>query len=623
LSGETLRFPRPGKETLPAVAEHWHQMYPYSLLLGVPSRQEYEDSRFWFHDAVHYPGVVAPFDATVMHFAQMACAQYNTRHFLIPSALGIDFRIHNGYVYMSPLSVTNPDEIVRRAAAFGRRAGKYYEEWDERYRRWQNRVEGIITAITALDFSPLPSEEPEKIVLEGDGSGSSYRLISAYHQLLDLLLLLWQHHFEMLSIGYSAYLDFFQHCRRLFAEIKDIEIIQMVSGIDVDLYRPDAELRRLAQLAVDKGIVPLINPDDPERSFKSLLHTNDGRAWFRAWSDAQDPWFQFHSGTGFAHTDLCWATHPEIPLGFIRAYADSAANQRVAQRDPLQYAAEQNDLVARYSAMLVGTERETFLAGQRLAAKVFHYVENHNFYVEHRGHAAFWRQMRRIGSIFADAGFLRVAEDVFMLNRHEVDDALLDFCTAWAVGAPAAGPGYWEPLVQRRRTILDALAAQPPVPAFGVAPESVTEPFTVMLFGIDDARIRRWSANSGTEAGPDATDNEIEVLSGLGVSPGIAEGPVRVVRNQADLGKVATGDIIVARTIVPAWAPVLARVAAVLTDAGGVMSHGAILCREYGVPAIASLGIATSSLRPGSRVTVDGNVGLVTLLSGPRERGER
>lgn len=619
-----MRFPRPGQETLPAVAQDWQQLYPYSLVFGAQSRQDYEDSRFWFQDAVHYPGVVAPFDATVLHFAQLACAQYNTRHFLIPSALGIDFRVHNGYVYMSPLSVTNPNEIARRAAAFGRRAGKFYEEWDERYLQWRNRVEGLIATITALDFSPLPAEEPEKMVLDGDGSGSSYRLISAYHQLLDLLLLLWQYHFEMLAIGYAAYLDFFQHCHRLFPEIKDIEIIQMVSGIDVDLYRPDAELRRLAQLAMDKGIVSLINPDDPESSFESLLRTNDGRAWFRDWSDAQDPWFQFHSGTGFAHTDLCWATHPEIPLGFVRAYADSAVDRRVDRRDPLQHAAEQNEIVARYSAMLVGTERETFLAGQQLAAKVFHYVENHNFYVEHRGHAAFWRQMRRIGAILADAGFLPVAEDVFMLSRHEVDDALLDFCTAWAVGGPAAGPGYWEPLVQRRRTILDALAAQPPAPAFGVAPESVTEPFTVMLFGIDDAKIKRWSAqDSEAKARPDAADNEIEVLTGLGVSPGIAEGPVKVVRNQADLGKVATGDVIVARTIVPAWAPVLARAAAVLTDAGGVMSHGAILCREYGVPAVASLGTATSSLPPGSRVTVDGNVGQVTLLSGPREREER
>jgi pyruvate, water dikinase len=179
-------------------------------------------------------------------------------------------------------------------------------------------------------------------------------------------------------------------------------------------------------------------------------------------------------------------------------------------------------------------------------------------------------------------------------------------------------------LGKRGRPPLGLWGAHPPAPAFGVAPESVTEPFTVMLFGIDDAKIKRWSAqDSEAKARPDAADNEIEVLTGLGVSPGIAEGPVKVVRNQADLGKVATGDVIVARTIVPAWAPVLARAAAVLTDAGGVMSHGAILCREYGVPAVASLGTATSSLPPGSRVTVDGNVGQVTLLSGPREREER
>ena len=92
------------------------------------------------------------------------------------------------------------------------------------------------------------------VITEGRGTGSALDLFTTYHRLVDLLLKLWHYHFEFLNLGYVAYLDFFGCCQQLFPSIPDQAIAKMVAGIQVDLFQPDEELKKLAQLAVDLGL---------------------------------------------------------------------------------------------------------------------------------------------------------------------------------------------------------------------------------------------------------------------------------------------------------------------------------------------------------------------------------
>jgi pyruvate,water dikinase len=87
-----------------------------------------------------------------------------------------------------------------------------------------------------------------------------------------------------------------------------------------------------------------------------------------------------------------------------------------------------------------------------------------------------------------------------------------------------------------------------------------------------------------------------------------------VVFDAAELGDVEQGEVLIAPVTAPSWGPVFARVSAVVTDIGGMMSHAAIVCREYGLPAVTGTGLATSTIRSGQRVRVDGSSGTVTLL---------
>ena len=128
-----------------------------------------------------------------------------------------------------------------------------------------------------------------------------------------------------------------------------------------------------------------------------------------------------------------------------------------------------------------------------------------------------------------------------------------------------------------------------------------------MLWGVTTERVREWARSQ--EGGGDE-------LSGTAASPGVAEGVARVVKTVREISDIRDGEILVCTITSPAWAPIFSKIEAAVTDIGGVMSHAAIVCREYGLPAVVGTGRATSTIRTGQRVRVDGSAGTVTILDG-------
>jgi phosphoenolpyruvate synthase/pyruvate phosphate dikinase len=104
------------------------------------------------------------------------------------------------------------------------------------------------------------------------------------------------------------------------------------------------------------------------------------------------------------------------------------------------------------------------------------------------------------------------------------------------------------------------------------------------------------------------------IIRGNAGSSGIARGVARVVRSFADTSRLRNGDILVAETTAPPWTPLFASVAGVVTDTGGILSHSAVVAREYGIPAVVGTGIGTTAILDGQMIEVDGNTGFVRIL---------
>ena len=602
------RFPSPFEMPTPAGAEGWQDLYAYSSVFS-EDRREYEEETFWFMDGVHTPEVIPPWDATILEYAIIALSQYNTRHYVIPPAFGVDLRFLNGYMYLSPVGVADPEEIGARVPEFAERAGYYFQNWDRLYAAWMPKVRALIDQLEAISFTPLPHREDMAVITEGRGTGSALDLLTTYHRLVDLTLKLWHHHFEFLNLGYAAYLDFFGCCKQLFPSIPDQAIAKMVAGIQVDLFQPDDEIKKLAQLAVELGLADRFAGSDPPPPASEVLDglrgDPQGDKWLAAWEEAKQPWFNFSAGSGFYHSDKVWLENLDIPLGFLRTYIAKVQRGETLERPMEAVIAERDRIVAEYSDLIDSDEdRATFGAKLGLARTVFPYVENHNFYVEHWAHSVVWRKMRDLGRLLVKAEFFADPDDVFLLSRHEVPEVLFDLYHGWAVGVPSRGPKYWPREMARRNGIMNALRQWSPPPALGVPPEVITEPFTVMLWGITSDSVRQWLGGAQADGG----------LSGFAASPGIAEGPARVIMSADGIADLREGEILVAPLTAPSWAPVFGKIAATVTDVGGIMSHAAIVCREYGLPAVTGTAFGTKTIKTGQRLRVDGNAGTVTII---------
>jgi pyruvate,water dikinase len=238
---------------------------------------------------------------------------------------------------------------------------------------------------------------------------------------------------------------------------------------------------------------------------------------------------------------------------------------------------------------------------------VFPFVENHNFYVEHWHHSIFFNKVRELGAVMVAGQLLEQDDDIFFLHRYEVYPLLYELEARWALGVPTRGQYTWREEIARRRRIYSALEKWQPPAALGVPPEKVTEPITVTLFGINSDTISRWLAAEKEEGADDE-------FRGLAASPGVAEGTARLVHRFEDLEDLVDGEILVCPLTAPSWSVVFARIAAAVSDGGGIMSHAAIVSREYELPAVVATGIGTKIVRTGDRLRVDGNTGVVSIL---------
>ena len=104
-------------------------------------------------------------------------------------------------------------------------------------------------------------------------------------------------------------------------------------------------------------------------------------------------------------------------------------------------------------------------------------------------------------------------------------------------------------------------------------------------------------------------------LKGFPVSPGVYEGPVRVINSIEELPDVQQGEVLVATSTGPTFNVVLPLIGALVTERGGVLSHAAIVSREYGLPGVVGCVGATKQLQTGMRVRVDGGSGEVWTLT--------
>ena len=597
-------FPLPSEiEDVPGT-EGWQDMYPYFTRF-----QPEDDQRFWFYNSMHFPEPMPAFDVVTAEVPYHGMGAYTSRVFAFPTALGVDHRIINGRIYITANTVTDPEEIERRLKVFQERAGYYYENWDDIYKEWQERILGLIREIDAIKVPELPEFDDEDVVKQAKGIAQNHYVREAFHRCIEGYTKMWMHHFEMLMLGYGAYVVFFQFCKQAFPEIADQTVSRMVSGIDVTMFRPDDELKRLAKLAVELGIDDLFVEEGDAAEMMDAIRKQgkEGDKWLEELDKSRDPWFNISTGDGFYHHHLSWNDDLSVPFSALPRYITQIKDGVNLDRPTERLKQEREHIIKEYRNLL-GTEDDKAAFDQMLglSLKVFPFVENHKFYCEHWYTTRFFKKIREFGRLLQRYGVVDEADDIFHLHYTEAMLALSTVMTSWAAGSPPVAADHWKPVIARRKEILEKLADWAAPPALGPIPESIEDPALQMLWGITSETLASWARD------PEELDeNEI---TGYAASPGVVEGTARVLKNVNDIGLMQEGEILVCPVTNPSWAPVFGKIKAAVSDIGGTMSHAAIVAREYGMPAVVGTGQATHRIKTGQRLRVDGDNGIVTIL---------
>lgn len=597
-------FPLPSSLEVVPGTERAQAAYPYTVQFG-PG----DDERFWFYNSMHFPEPMSCFDMVTAEAAYCALGAANTRVHCLPTTLGIDHRIINGRVYIGGNAVTDPQEIARRTTEFQKRAFHYYENWESLYAQWKGKMLGLIREAEALPKPALPEFEPLEHVHAGRGIASNHYLLETYQKTLEGYFRMWHHHFEFLLLGYGAYLTFFAFCKKAFPEIPDQTVARMVAGIEAEIFRPDEELRRLARRAVELGVGGHFKEGvSAEAVIRSLEQAGPpGEQWLSELAVSRDPWFNINVGDGFYHYHRSWNDDLSMPFAGLPGYIARVGAGESLERPFEKLQEERRRLIADYRELLESEEeRAAYDQMITLAHRVFPYVEGHKFYCEHWYTNLFFNKIREFGALLASHGFFADAEDVFQLTHYELETAIIDLMNAWSTGSVPRGGAHWPAIVAERRAAIEEWAKHDTPPALGPVPDVIDDPAIVMLWGITRESLDTWLNADAEGAG-----NEIR---GFAASTGVVEGPARVVKSVEEIGRLQTGDILVCQITNPTWAPIFQKIAGAVSDIGGSMSHAAIVAREFGLPAVVGTGTATSRIRDGQRIRVDGGRGIVTLL---------
>jgi pyruvate, water dikinase len=592
--------------------EGWREMYHAHQVFAKdkPAQVEFESSRFWFLDSVHNPYPLSPLDSYRPDMWRLVLAQAANRIYLLPPARGLNQRILNGYLYLCPEPVTDPEEIGRRVPEFQKRAGHYYQHWDEIFEGWGKKVDGLVNVMESIHFVDLPDVEPESTVFETKGYGQSYRFLNDYSRFWDTYYLLAQYHFELLNLAYGADAVYIESMHKLFPDITDNAIGKTVAGFDSKLFRPPEELQKLAKLALDSGLAEaILSCKQWQEVPEKLGQTEAGKGWLDAFEKARYPWFEMSCGLGWYHHEPTWNQNLDVPLTNIRRYIETLKMGKPIARPRDKVVEERNRVTAEYRSLIRNeADLETFNMLSGIAAKVAPYSEDHNWYWSNYENAIFCRKMRELGEVFVNHKIIKEADDIFCFNRFEIPQVLYDMAINWASGTPPVASYTWPDKVARRKEILERFKEWQAPPALGPAPEVVAEPITIAMFGITTERINDWLDAKEVKHG------EIKNLTGFAASPGVAEGPARVCKSPDEIAQLRIGEILVASTTSPTWAPAFQSINGCVTDIGGTFSHAAIVAREYNMPAVLGTGFATQAIRTGDMIRVDGNKGVVTIL---------
>jgi pyruvate,water dikinase len=425
---------------------------------------------------------------------------------------------------------------------------------------------GKIYELQRLDVSGMSDEEIAKRLVEQIQDLRGH-LADVRHGAL----------YAMVGMGALQMLD--KVCRKWFGEEGVTLANRLLAGVgDMDSAQAGHELWRLGLKAHEVGEVEqvILAGDDWEETREKIGEVEKGVEFLRSWDKFMRR-HGHHCRGEIEPYNARWCETPDYVLGLVRSYIGC-----IGETDPIE----------EYERRAAQRHQFEEQCRQRLKNPVkrwkFNYLLNHAqrgcvIRENSKSHlariVAKWRRMLvELGGRLSSNGVLENPDDIFFLRYDEVEP----------VTGGRANFDVKEVICGRRAEYERWKTVTPP---------------KVVVGSFDAESIVPEPAVAGAE-----------VLTGVAVSCGVVTGKARVILRADTDKQVLPGEILVAPFTDPGWTPYFVPAAGIVMDMGGLLSHGSIIAREYGIPAVVNVGPGTKIIKTGQSIQVDGNRGVVRIL---------
>ncbi len=527
----------------------------------------------WVHDAVHWPDPMPPLAFALAGHSLVQGLLAAARSYDLPVG---DVRVRriNTYRYQATVPLVSASE----------------EETDARKKRSRDKLRAATTRLGQLWTDEwLPEIERHLAYWEGfdlHGAPTS-ALVAHLDETLARMTRMWEIHFVLHYPMHRAIKQFTSLHQELFGS-SELDAYQLLQGFDNRTIQMGRALWVLSRQALaDHPVVEAIQSYAAADALAVLGRSAEGRAFLEDLTKYLKEYGCRREKLSLEHTS--WSEDPTPVLQTLRTYLAQPHGDPYAERDALAVARERLVSEARealrdYPWTIVNEFEQRLKAAQ--AATVL--MEEHNHWIDFRAMHQLRRLFLEFGSRLVACGMLEAERDVFYLTLDELRQTDFSHHRSSLRG-----------LVRERQAEMDRFRGTTPPPVLGT-------------LGSGSPRMSsRCSSIAATEP---------LVLRGSPGSSGRAWGPARVVRTLEEAGKLQPGDVLVARTASSSWTPLFATAAAVIFETGGILSHCAVVAREYGVPMVLGIHMGTELIHDGQMLEVDGDGGMVRLAFGNRGR---
>jgi pyruvate,water dikinase len=528
-----------------------------------------EARHFWTVDLMHWPHGISPLAGTMDLPAFCRGLNKAVQTLRMPLA-EVRFKPIRGYVFTSfvPYS-TDRAQMDRRTGEMMGEMGKHIPGLLDRwYEEYEPEVRSINSETLHGDYGKLGDADIadllETLVAKREREGEL--------------------HFLAVFPAGGAVMFFEQVYTNLFGEPEGAEHLQLLQGFPNKSVESDTALWRLALEAKGRPPVARVLAEaEPARVDAALAESEEGRSFRGAVEEYLDAY-----GWRSNELDIAEPTWKEDPTTVYKIVHD------YLHRDDYDPEAEFKSLVAARKGRervlmdrLTGPGQvEMFQQALSGAQQYLPVQEDHNFWIDQQGSAVQRVPVLEAGRRLQARGVLADASDVFFLHYDELQDLLRG----------KNGNALQMVTLRRREQAGWRASAPPPVLGTPLPPEVEENPMAGKFFGGQP---------------PESPDPRI--INGNGASPGSFTGTARVIMSLDESDRLSPGEVLVCPATMPPWTPLFGIAAAVVTDHGGVLSHTAIVAREYRIPAVVGTKVGTGLIEDGQTVTVDGGKGTVKL----------